>query len=446
MSGAWSRARLVSVAVLATALVLAIVQGRSLEQKARLGRPAPPFSLVSLSGESVSLQSISGQPVLLNFWATWCGPCREEAPAIETFRQRYGDLVRPIGIDLREPPDKVQAFASEFGLRYTMLLDQTGRVAAAYGATGLPETWFLDAAGVARFFWSGPMTFEVMQRGAEAALGRPLDGDAPLRPFLSAENSVTRHAIAFRADGGLWVGGRRGLLRHVSPGVWEMESGLPWGEQPVHALAAGTGRVAVAAGGRIWVSAVGSRSWRSLASPGTATASALAIAPGGQAIYAWVGGEGLWRWEAGTERWTRVENDLDADLPPPSLAVDGERLLLGTAAGLFESRDGGRTFQPTPFDRPVFGIAVGRELWLASDTGLFRGEGVRRLERVPSAPARRFDGLAVQAGSGLESIALLAPNGDVYTSQNGGLSWSLQAVEAARWRDGSRGGDRDEAK
>lgn len=446
MRGAWSRARLVAVAVLATALVLAILQGRSLERKARLDRPAPPFSLPTLSGETLSLASLAGAPVLLNFWATWCGPCREEAPAIETFRLRYGDRIRPIGVDLREPPDKVQAFASQYGLRYTMLLDRTGRMAAAYGAAALPESWFLDAAGVARFFWRGPMTFEVMQRGAEAALGRPLDGEAPLGPFLKAENAVPGHAVTFAADGGLWVGGPRGLLRQASPGVWERQIRLPWGEEPVLALAVRDGVGVAAAAGQVWLLAAGSRAWQSLAGPGIGMVSSLAIAPGGSAIYGWAVGEGLWRWQSSTQRWTQVENGLDPSLPRPALAVDGERLLLGTTAGLFESADGGRTFQATPFERPVFGIALSRGLWVVSETGLFHGMGPAALERVPLSPARWFDALAVEAGSGREGIVLLAPNGDVYVSEDGGSSWLLQAVDAARWRDGPEGGNRGAAK
>ena len=111
--------------------------------------PAPDFTLATLSGTSLSLAELRGKVVLLNFWATWCVPCRKEMPAIEALYQRYKDRgleVVAISLDkLAAAP--VEAFMKEVGATYRVALDPSWDTARTYGVRGLPATFLLDRAG-----------------------------------------------------------------------------------------------------------------------------------------------------------------------------------------------------------------------------------------------------------------------------------------------------------
>lgn len=123
-----------------------------------VGAPAPDFTLQDLRGANVSLGDLRGQVVLLNFWATWCGPCRVEMPAIQ---ERYnGGGFAVLAVNFDENPAQVRNFANEFGLSLPILLDPDGKVQELYRVRGYPSTYFIDAQGQIRFIHLGEMNTE----------------------------------------------------------------------------------------------------------------------------------------------------------------------------------------------------------------------------------------------------------------------------------------------
>ncbi|HEY8394415.1 MAG TPA: TlpA disulfide reductase family protein, partial [Thermaerobacter sp.] len=176
---------LAAVLVLGVAFALGV---RSMQQvvasRPQPGRPAPDFTLPQLDGPAVRLAGLRGRVVAVNFWASWCEPCREEAPALQAFYERYGDRLAFYGINVAEPVDTVRDFIAEFGLTYPVLLDRDRAVSRRYGVVAFPETWWIDPEGIARVHWVGPMTFEDMQRLYEQAAGEPIDpeGSGPVAP------------------------------------------------------------------------------------------------------------------------------------------------------------------------------------------------------------------------------------------------------------------------
>ncbi len=131
-----------------------------------LGFLAPDFVLPTLEGERVALSDFRGKPVLLNFWATWCPPCRKEIPDLQKFHEQYGDRIVLLGINYGEAPDDVRAFLERYGVTYLNLLDREGTVLVRYRLTGLPTSFWLDERGVIRGLWLGAMSFEDMVEGA----------------------------------------------------------------------------------------------------------------------------------------------------------------------------------------------------------------------------------------------------------------------------------------
>lgn len=123
------------------------------------GAPAPEFSLESLAGEQVSLADARGHPVLINFWATWCGPCRVEMPAIQSRYEMHKDQgLRVYAIDFDEPRELVEDFAKAFGLTFDVLLDPGGQVNNTYKIIGYPTSFFVAADGVIQIVHVGAMT------------------------------------------------------------------------------------------------------------------------------------------------------------------------------------------------------------------------------------------------------------------------------------------------
>ncbi len=110
--------------------------------------PATTLELLSGDGETLSLESLRGQPVIINFWASWCGPCRDEAPFLERTYQRHKEegLV-VLGIDFNDLRPDARRFVSRFGLTYPVVVDKGGKTIGRWGVTGVPETFFVDRQG-----------------------------------------------------------------------------------------------------------------------------------------------------------------------------------------------------------------------------------------------------------------------------------------------------------
>ena len=131
-----------------------------------VGEVAPSSPLPRLGGEgSGSLADYRGRWVLVNFWASWCLPCREEAPALEEFQRRHGDSgFTVLGIDSRDLSGDGRAFVRRFGLSYPQLRDGDGEVADDFGTTGVPENYLLDPRGRVRLDpVLGPITEEYLE-------------------------------------------------------------------------------------------------------------------------------------------------------------------------------------------------------------------------------------------------------------------------------------------
>lgn len=132
-----------------------ITSGCSVEWKPseipETGEIAGDFRLEDLNGNSVALNDFQGRPVLLNFWATWCTPCREEIPLLETIHndpEWQDEELVILAIDIGEGRSAVKDFVEEYGLSFVVLLDTEREVSKQYFVRGVPTTYFIDRKGV----------------------------------------------------------------------------------------------------------------------------------------------------------------------------------------------------------------------------------------------------------------------------------------------------------
>ena len=163
----------------AGALLLLVACAGTGDDKARapeIGRPAPDYRAVTLDGDSVSLGQSRGRVVLLNVWATWCHPCREEIPVLQALHDRYAsrglELVG-VSVDARGEEDTIREFASDFRMTYPLWLDPDERVQSTFLAIGVPATFLIDREGVLRWRHVGPVRANdrTLARELERALG-----------------------------------------------------------------------------------------------------------------------------------------------------------------------------------------------------------------------------------------------------------------------------------
>lgn len=170
------------LAILTAILMVMVITGCSKKPQPLPGegKPAPDFTLKTLSGEEVTLSSLRGKVVLLNFWATWCPPCKEEIPSmVKLNRIMAGKPFQMLAVSIDEGgKEAVEKFFSQAGATLPTLLDTKQSVGALYGITGVPETFVIDQKGVilkkviGPLDWSHPDVVRFLEQAMAGASGQ----------------------------------------------------------------------------------------------------------------------------------------------------------------------------------------------------------------------------------------------------------------------------------
>ena len=137
----------------------------------REGEPAPEFTTTTPSGQPLALSDYEGIPVAINFWATWCGPCVVEMPALQRAADTYADgRLVVIGVNAGESPEKVQQFLDENELTFPIAMDPDGDIIDQYAIRVFPTTVWVDADGVVRAEHFGPLTEDLIEQYVDQLL------------------------------------------------------------------------------------------------------------------------------------------------------------------------------------------------------------------------------------------------------------------------------------
>lgn len=145
-------------------------QSFTLSEAPVVGHLAPDFTLTDTVGQSYHLNSLLGQPVILNFWATWCAPCRLEMPAFQNVSRKYNGRFTLLGINQGETASQINDFALSLGLSYPLLVDESNNVNRVYLVNSLPTTIFIDAEGVVQEVLIGALSQAVLEERLERLL------------------------------------------------------------------------------------------------------------------------------------------------------------------------------------------------------------------------------------------------------------------------------------
>lgn len=127
-------------------------------ERTDVGDKAYNFSLPNLDGKTTKLASYEGQITILNYFATWCAPCKDEAPELEAFAKDYGDQYHLLMINRGETKDRVKKFLKTYKTPATYVFDADSKVSKIYNVSGQPETFVIDKKGVIREHYIGPIT------------------------------------------------------------------------------------------------------------------------------------------------------------------------------------------------------------------------------------------------------------------------------------------------
>jgi peroxiredoxin len=157
--------RVVVLAGLLSCILYLIANRTSGDNGVQPGKPAPDFELYTLDGQKARLSDYKGKRVIVNFWATWCPPCREEMPDMQKFYESYKDAeIEILAVNLLESGSKEEtiAFAEEFDIRFPILLDENGQVSNVYKATAIPTSYLIDSNGIVQHKIIGAMSYSWM--------------------------------------------------------------------------------------------------------------------------------------------------------------------------------------------------------------------------------------------------------------------------------------------
>ncbi|GAC1301285.1 MAG: hypothetical protein NVSMB19_09220 [Vulcanimicrobiaceae bacterium] len=173
MNHAMAPCRVALAALLALTLGPVLPARAGAATVAAVGKPAPKFLLETPAGGDLTLRSYAGKPLVLNVFASWCPPCREELPLSVTSARRRAPAIAFLGVDAQESAQVATAFARAMRLPYPIAIDH-GQFAASYGAVSLPVTIFVDARGTVRAIQRGALDAETLER--DLALIAPAAG------------------------------------------------------------------------------------------------------------------------------------------------------------------------------------------------------------------------------------------------------------------------------
>ena len=138
--------------ILSTSLAV-IVSSQAAEL---LGQPAPDFTLKSMAGKNTNLVEQRGNIIVLNFWASWCGPCRKEMPILQEFHHKYTDLgVQVWGVNVEQENQAGRDFIKDIGVNFPIFFDASNTISAAYQVEAMPTTVVIDRSGVVRYVFRG---------------------------------------------------------------------------------------------------------------------------------------------------------------------------------------------------------------------------------------------------------------------------------------------------
>jgi cytochrome c biogenesis protein CcmG, thiol:disulfide interchange protein DsbE len=163
-----------SIVLLIGVVLVALVFGFALARQNRTQPetgPAPDFTLTMLDGSQVRLADLKGKVVVVNFWASWCGPCRDEAPALQSVWEKYQDKnVVILGVAYTDTERGAKAFMEEFGQTYPNGLDIGTKISELYAIQGVPETFIINPKGEVAVFMMVPLTEETLSANIDKVL------------------------------------------------------------------------------------------------------------------------------------------------------------------------------------------------------------------------------------------------------------------------------------
>lgn len=147
----------IAITIVLTAIGLYAWRGMTPDQGFHVGEPAPLFTLPAFEGGNVRLEDYRGRPVVLNFWASWCAPCRDEAPVLERVANASSANVVFIGVNVRDRDEDARAFLDKYDVAYPNARDVDGTVESLYAGVGIPVTIFISADGIIERTWIGAL-------------------------------------------------------------------------------------------------------------------------------------------------------------------------------------------------------------------------------------------------------------------------------------------------